>query len=1422
MFPLLSILILPFCESYVIPVVEGVPFCFSDDYAPDIAVRINYTYTFLSNETRQGEISPKVTIRDPESRPILHAESRGNGHVLLTVGMPGEHSVCFSFGSRNTLRPRNAMLAFTVETGIGTKIEVPMKDETPEQYLQRLSQKLEMIQLDQLHSVQRASLSMRNDFRDDFERQIASQGSWVIADVYKVSTQKQIGAGSFGHVFKARVLTTDEDVAIKIEESNVKTPTLYYETRLYKLLQGGVGIPNIRWYGADSGYNVMVMDLLGHSLDDLFVKCGRKFSLKTVLMIAEQTITRVEYIHSKNFVHRDLKPGNLAIGRGSKENIIYLIDLGLAKRFKDSKTHQHIPYKESKGITGTVRYTSINSHIGIEPSRRDDLETLAYIFIEFLTGTLPWSRIRDSSKRKKFLKIGDLKMGMSVDELCKGVPKEFADYLRYCRNLRFDEKPDYAYLRKLFRELMKSSGYTNDQQFDWIKLSEAKRKEEEENEMLKAEEENSDDIIKNGRKPKKDEDPKEEHPVILVNDEDEVRPVPKARYLGLPESGSGSPIVPGGFLNSVDLEFREKKLNNDRIVAERPIEVVIDHNQPERKDVSLRVHAFRLRGGSEEDGQYEDEQFEEEVYRREEEARREEERKREEEERKEAEELRRQRKRSPSRRRKDDERRRERGERKDGDRSQIKNGTKPAPRPILQTDQMREREREKEREKEKERERVRKEEREGEKERYRELQRIKDRMREQERLLRKQQKDKDDKDKKDKADIHKHQVNQPHVSSTTHQNSRLPVHRSPPAHIQTSPSPTPSPALSPSAHSPLPSISPAHSPPHPTIQHLNQAVHFTHHDKTRNHQLAGKEKAGPAQEGIIQVPTSTTLQNDQLTDQRLAVPLGMVLSRRPIRTENKPTNENENRKDDDFLGEWGALGGGTRRTGRVLSFSRSGSGNSSPQQSQWGSPGVSPALGPSHNPIKTQHHGLPEMHIGSSGFDGAKLIEEVSQEEKRRTLNKLAKTSPGHQIHMKSSRLAISSLPQPQLSAFVTSTLGMVPFEAHEDKTSTVKDEAKTDTQHTQPSNRSQNEQLTPAAQLQLSLSLAKDATQEVQEKPIRQALYVPLPPSRFARQEGFGARGLILKNSSLAGLRERGRRETVSGINPLITHTPFRRESFSRRRDDEKENKGEQKEDNPLNDTPPDKLPPPINPLNPQPDSKQNKLGVQPDEACADLSTPTKPSSRLSIAVTSVNDQETLSRKGVMDDSGKSVVDGMNEILNEFRQAHVTPGLGPSSAPFSPASNPDTPTTSRLNNTPLLRNLSGSHLVNDNSSFPSTPLITDQSNSQRPRSLLASAFPAPNSLDPPAAHVDIGSRKTSSKRSLERSSHQDSDDDTSDSSDSLISFIRNNAHKYTSEYSQSGTIRRGSHLVTKPVWISPVATSMHTVECRGAVQSRK
>ncbi|WOK93807.1 hypothetical protein Cni_G02508 [Canna indica] len=297
----------------------------------------------------------------------------------------------------------------------------------------------------------------------------------IVGRKYKLG--RKIGSGSFGEIFLATHVDTYEIVAVKIENIRAKHPQLLYEAKLYNILQGGSGIPKIKWYGVDGEENALVMDLLGPSLEDLFVYCGRKFSLKTVLMLADQMITRIEYLHSKGFLHRDIKPDNFLMGLGRKANQVYIIDFGLAKRYRDSTTNRHIPYRENKNLTGTARYASCNTHLGIEQSRRDDLESLGYVLLYFLRGSLPWQGLKAATKKQKYDKICEKKLSTPIEVLCKSHPAEFASYFHYCHSLTFEQRPDYGFLKRLFHDLFKREGYAFDYIFDWtiLKYQQAQR-----------------------------------------------------------------------------------------------------------------------------------------------------------------------------------------------------------------------------------------------------------------------------------------------------------------------------------------------------------------------------------------------------------------------------------------------------------------------------------------------------------------------------------------------------------------------------------------------------------------------------------------------------------------------------------------------------------------------------------------------------------------------------------------------------------------------------------------------------------------------------------------------------------------------------------------------------------------------------------
>jgi len=215
-----------------------------------------------------------------------------------------------------------------------------------------------------------------------------------------------------------------------------------------------------------------VLDILGPSLHDLFKFCNSKFTMKTVLLLADQLLSRIEYVHANNFIHRDVKPSNFVMGLEMSElNRVYVIDFGLAKAYRNPKTQEHISCIEHKYLTGSAKYVSINTHLGIEQSRRDDLESLGLTLVFFALGKLPWQGIKARTRKEFNNKIFQIKINTPVEILCERLPPEFVTYLNYCRALKFDEKPEYKSLRLLFRKLFMKRGFSEDYLFDWTLLN---------------------------------------------------------------------------------------------------------------------------------------------------------------------------------------------------------------------------------------------------------------------------------------------------------------------------------------------------------------------------------------------------------------------------------------------------------------------------------------------------------------------------------------------------------------------------------------------------------------------------------------------------------------------------------------------------------------------------------------------------------------------------------------------------------------------------------------------------------------------------------------------------------------------------------------------------------------------------------------
>ena len=276
---------------------------------------------------------------------------------------------------------------------------------------------------------------------------------------------QNIGGGAFGTVFLGTNIITKENVAIKVEERNKPRTTLEREAYILYYLKGP-GLPEVKSFGKTKRYNILIQTLLGRSLYDIFNDCNKQFTIKDICMISIQILERLEYIHSKNYIHRDIKPHNFLVSPKNEE-IIYIIDFGLAKKYKSDRGN-HVKFSITKHITGTPRFCSINSLRGVEQSRRDDLESLSYLILYFLRGSLPWQGLKISSRSKRFKTISNLKKTVKLENLCSNFPPEILLFCKYTRKLGFTENPKYEYMKNLFISILNRNGEKNDKRFSWM------------------------------------------------------------------------------------------------------------------------------------------------------------------------------------------------------------------------------------------------------------------------------------------------------------------------------------------------------------------------------------------------------------------------------------------------------------------------------------------------------------------------------------------------------------------------------------------------------------------------------------------------------------------------------------------------------------------------------------------------------------------------------------------------------------------------------------------------------------------------------------------------------------------------------------------------------------------------------------------
>jgi len=270
--------------------------------------------------------------------------------------------------------------------------------------------------------------------------------------------KSKLNSGSFGEVFLGKNIHTNEKVAIKLEvikedQADINR-SLLREASILNHMGAVPGVAKLIWFGTEQSYDVMVLEVLGKDLATI-LKSYKKLSLGTILLLASKILNILQSIHEKDVIHRDIKPENILIGIEERSEDFFLIDYGISKCYRDPKG-RHLIFRENKPFIGTMRYASIHSHMGVELSRRDDLESLGYVLLYLIKGYLPWQNVEAKTKEKTF-QVGKIKQKLKITELCKDLPKEFVMYFEYVKDLEFNESPDYEYLKGLFTECAKNN-----------------------------------------------------------------------------------------------------------------------------------------------------------------------------------------------------------------------------------------------------------------------------------------------------------------------------------------------------------------------------------------------------------------------------------------------------------------------------------------------------------------------------------------------------------------------------------------------------------------------------------------------------------------------------------------------------------------------------------------------------------------------------------------------------------------------------------------------------------------------------------------------------------------------------------------------------------------------------------------------------
>lgn len=278
----------------------------------------------------------------------------------------------------------------------------------------------------------------------------------MINDRYKLL--KRVGSGTFGLIFSAKNVNTDELVAVKLEPTS-QIDTLTHEAAVLQRLAGTPGIPTLRYYGIPDHNRYMVIDLFDKTLQGVSFYYKKAVPVPIVRMYALQMMQIISAVHEKGFIHRDIKPENFMVKSGSDKSdseLLYLIDFGLARTYIDGKDGKDGKHRDNKQrlrlegtsqiqittITGTARYVSTHVHNGNEPSRRDDLISAMYVISYLLKGRLPWKTCASNET------LAEMKKNILPEELFLDLPASYVDIFKYLCDLEYDQKPDYVYIMR--------------------------------------------------------------------------------------------------------------------------------------------------------------------------------------------------------------------------------------------------------------------------------------------------------------------------------------------------------------------------------------------------------------------------------------------------------------------------------------------------------------------------------------------------------------------------------------------------------------------------------------------------------------------------------------------------------------------------------------------------------------------------------------------------------------------------------------------------------------------------------------------------------------------------------------------------------------------------------------------------------------